>query len=589
MKLLSKLLSGIKTHATASVINPMVEMVDTNLADITTTIGSFVIRSIRGKFQRSITFNIGSNFSDDWMEEALYGILYEYNNIKGSSNLELSNKKGFSDGSTMYYKLGDGTHNLKYREWKILLCIQSTNVALTPNRSNKNRIYTVITYDLNPEFVTCFEKDMLRFRNSLLRIKKDSPYLTIYRDYHEGDGYTTWEKAATIPKRRLNTIYLPKEQKDLLVNTINNFFASKKFYNEHGIPHNLKILLHGGAGSGKAQPVSTPIPTPFGWRKMGDLKVCDKVFAEDGSITEILGVFPQGVKDVYSIRLKDGRTVECELNHLWKARVRNEGSCEVIDVFDTQSIINMIRNGCSVDIPAYDWQEGMYNVSPEFIKMERIKWIKIDYINENVRQEECQCIYVSHESHMYITDKFIITHNTSITKMIASEWNRNLFECSGGKNGRFIPNAITANYEFMNSALMSISDIDKYPQLVNEPDVNLDEKEGKEEKLAMKQTFNNMINALDGITSPEDRIIVMTTNHIEKFSKTILRPGRIDLIMEIGYVTPEVFRKYVWDMYSKELPEDIKLKDKELTVGKMQFDIVFSKLPYEDFVKKYVE
>ena len=429
MGLISGMLGGLKTHATNSIVNPAMEIIDTNLADITTTIGSFIVRSIRGKFQRSITFNIGSEMSDQWMEEALYGILYEYNKVKLASNLELSNKKGFNDGSTMYYKLGDGTHNLKYKKWNILLCIQSTNVAVTQSRSNRNRTYTIITFDLDPNFVTSFERDMVMHRNSLLRIKKDSPFLTIYRDYHESDGWTTWEKAAMIPKRRLNTIYIPEEQKKLLVTTINNFFASKKFYNEHGIPHNLKILLHGDAGTGKS----------------------------------------------------------------------------------------------------------------------------------------------------------------SITKMIASEWNRNLFECSGGKNGRYMANAITANYDFMTSPLMSISDIDKYPQLVNEPDVNLDEKEGKEEKLAMKQAFNNMINALDGITSPEDRIIVMTTNHIEKFSPTILRPGRIDLIMEIGYTTPEVFRKYVFDMYGKELPTDIVLKDKELTISKMQFDVVFAKLSFEDFVKKYVE
>ena len=589
MGLVKKVLNTIKRHAIDTVVDPISTMVDTNLTDITTTIGSFIIRSVRGKFQRSITFTIGSEYADMWMEEALYGILYEYNQIKLSSNLELSNKKGFNDGSALYYKLGDGTHNLKYRKWNILLCIQSKISPVTINRKVTERTYTVITFDLDPKFVTYFEQDLVARRNSLLRIKKDSPTLTIYRDYHESDGYTMWEKAAVIPKRKLSTIYLPEEQKRLLVSTINNFFASKKFYNEHGIPHNLKILLHGGAGSGKAQPISTPIPTPDGWKKMGDLKVGDKVFAENGSITEILGVFPQGIKDVYRITLEDGRTIECELNHLWKAVISQEGFNDIMDIFDTQSIINMVRRGCNICIPAYDWEEGMYNVSPIRIRMDEVKWIKIDHIDEKVRQEECRCIYVAHETHMYITDKFIITHNTSITKMIASEWNRNLFECTGGKNGKFIPNAIVANGDTVTCPLMSISDIDKYPQLVNEPDVNLDDKENKEEKLDMKQTFNNMINALDGITSPEDRIIVMTTNHIEKISDVFLRPGRVDLIMEIGYVQVDVFRKYVFDMYGVELPGDIKLKDDKLTIGKMQFDVVFGKLTADEFIQKYVE
>src|SRR5437879_8125535 len=36
--------------------------------------------------------------------------------------------------------------------------------------------------------------------------------------------------------------------------------------------------------------IETPIPTPNGWRRMGDLKVGDTVFNEHGEPCEILGV-----------------------------------------------------------------------------------------------------------------------------------------------------------------------------------------------------------------------------------------------------------------------------------------------------------
>ena len=208
------------------VLNPINNIIDENLTDIVTTIGSFIVKSIRGKFQRSISFTIGLNYADRWMEEALYGILYQYNDIKGSSKLELSNKPGTTDGSGMIYKLDDGTHNLKYRQWNILLIVQTTNTPSINGRSNPVRLYTIITYDLSPEFVTNFERDMILHRNSLLRIKSDSPTINVYSDYHEGDGWTYWEKEFQANKRRLNTIYLPREQKKLLVDTINNFFAS---------------------------------------------------------------------------------------------------------------------------------------------------------------------------------------------------------------------------------------------------------------------------------------------------------------------------------------------------------------------------
>ena len=240
----SAALKGLKNKAVKTILNPINEMVDENLSDIATTIGSFVIRQVRGKFQRSITFTIGVNYADAWMEEALYGVLYEHNKIKGSSRLELSNKKGVNDGSAMYYKLDDGTHNLKYRNWDILLFIQTKNPQSVTGRVQSVRTYTIISYDLSPEFVTLFESDMLRHRNSILEIKKDSPTINVFQDLHESDGYTYWEKVTSISRRRLKTIYIPAEQKKILVDTINRFFASKMEYQEHGIPWNLKILLY---------------------------------------------------------------------------------------------------------------------------------------------------------------------------------------------------------------------------------------------------------------------------------------------------------------------------------------------------------
>ncbi len=50
-----------------------------------------------------------------------------------------------------------------------------------------------------------------------------------------------------------------------------------------------------------------------------------------------------------------------------------------------------------------------------------------------------------------------------------------------------------------------------------------------------------ILNALDGIVISHGRIVIMTTNHIEKLDPALLRPGRVDLKLELGFVTPEVF------------------------------------------------
>ena len=78
------------------------------------------------------------------------------------------------------------------------------------------------------------------------------------------------------------------------------------------------VTICGYAGSGKAQPVDTLIPTPEGLKKMGDLEVGDYVFDGDGNPTEILGVYPQGVLDNYEVVLGDGRKIYCNNEHIFK-------------------------------------------------------------------------------------------------------------------------------------------------------------------------------------------------------------------------------------------------------------------------------
>ena len=68
---------------------------------------------------------------------------------------------------------------------------------------------------------------------------------------------------------------------------------------------------------GRAQPLSTRVHTPFGWREMGELEVGDHVTGSDGRPTRVLGVYPQGEKDNYRVTFSDGSSVLCCEEHLW--------------------------------------------------------------------------------------------------------------------------------------------------------------------------------------------------------------------------------------------------------------------------------
>lgn len=49
-------------------------------------------------------------------------------------------------------------------------------------------------------------------------------------------------------------------------------------------------------------------------------------------------------------------------------------------------------------------------------------------------------------------------------------------------------------------------------------------------------TMGGLLNALDGIGTPHGIITLMTTNHLETLDPALIRPGRVDILEEIGYV-----------------------------------------------------
>lgn len=82
-----------------------------------------------------------------------------------------------------------------------------------------------------------------------------------------------------------------------------------------------QLLLRGAkSGLGKALTNDTILPTPNGFKRVDKIKVGDLLWDRHGNPTKVTGVFPQGAKEVYEVRFKDGRAVKCCDEHLWTVR-----------------------------------------------------------------------------------------------------------------------------------------------------------------------------------------------------------------------------------------------------------------------------
>lgn len=95
---------------------------------------------------------------------------------------------------------------------------------------------------------------------------------------------------------------------------------------------------------GRAQPLSSLLMTPHGWRKMGEIKIGDFVIGSDGKPTEVLGVFPQGKKKVYRLTMTDNSTVLACNEHLWQVKtLEDKRRNKPARVLETQEMIGNFR------------------------------------------------------------------------------------------------------------------------------------------------------------------------------------------------------------------------------------------------------
>jgi phosphate starvation-inducible protein PhoH and related proteins len=75
---------------------------------------------------------------------------------------------------------------------------------------------------------------------------------------------------------------------------------------------------------GRSQPYSSRVLTPSGFQPIGSLSVGDLVIGSEGCPTPVLGVYPQGRREVFRVRAQDGASTLCCGEHLWAVATRHD-------------------------------------------------------------------------------------------------------------------------------------------------------------------------------------------------------------------------------------------------------------------------
>jgi ATP-dependent Clp protease ATP-binding subunit ClpC len=133
-------------------------------------------------------------------------------------------------------------------------------------------------------------------------------------------------------------------------------------------------VLIGEPGVGKAQPLDAKILTPNGWTTMGEINIGDEVLTPEGKTTKVIGVYPQGEKDIYRLTFKDGRSTEACGEHLWKVYGIPEGKSRK----KGWSILNTLDIKDKIENTTYKLKLPL--VSENIIKNENLDYVIDPYL-----------------------------------------------------------------------------------------------------------------------------------------------------------------------------------------------------------------
>ncbi|KAG5969841.1 hypothetical protein E4U58_001057 [Claviceps cyperi] len=160
------------------------------------------------------------------------------------------------------------------------------------------------------------------------------------------------------------------------------------------------------------------------------------------------------------------------------------------------------------------------------------------------------------------------TGKSSLSLALAGYFRMKIYIVSLSNESATEDNLTTLFYDLPNRCVVLLEDIDsaglthtreENPNLFTSLETTT---EGSDKKGSTPSTtssgrisLSGLLNILDGVASQEGRILIMTSNHVEKLDKALIRPGRIDMTIPFGLadssMAAAIFRA-IYALYENE-------------------------------------
>ena len=119
----------------------------------------------------------------------------------------------------------------------------------------------------------------------------------------------------------------------------------------NGLQNGEMVIVAARPSMGKAQPLDAKVLTTSGWSRIGDLGIGDELASIDGKTSQVIGIFPQGERQVYRVTFADGRSAECCDEHLWRIYGSGSDRARVVSTAKIRGMLaqETLKAGLSID------------------------------------------------------------------------------------------------------------------------------------------------------------------------------------------------------------------------------------------------
>ena len=273
------------------------------------------------------------------------------------------------------------------------------------------------------------------------------------------------------------------------------------------------------------------------------------------------------------------------LHHLLKVLVKRSDDYKDRDTKKTMSVIG--------DIFTSETRNNRRKLDTVFIPHDK-KTLIVDSINKFINN---RAWYEKH-SIPYHFGLLLYgppgTGKSSIIKALTEEFNANVIYMKGmfvaktfrENTGGWIHNVNGS----VKPSFVIIEDIDKTASMSKPVEITddmspVEQKDVMEKAITSKVMLGEIMNVIDGVNSPENVIWIFTTNYIDNLEPALIRPGRIDLQVEIDYITNETFNEFLLHHFSKGLPNGYEVAGGH-TFAEIQTDVMTGN-GFDEIIEKY--